>query len=207
MPDGPVAATGSALKKVPKWAWIAGAGVTGGVIFYRVTHRGNVNDNADAGDATAPGDFGQTYSPLGTVTSTTPTLSGDYAGGLTPSAGGLQISDVTDLLGAVQAAQPRPPDPVNINDLLNSILPFMGGGAPQSPTTYEAPAAPQAAPVAPPPPAPKPAGPAPCPSKYPFRSDRGCYQVYCAPKGGSRAPGRWHNYQSGSDQFIHGLPC
>jgi hypothetical protein len=205
MPDGPVAATGSALKKVPKWAWIAGAGVTGGVIFYRVTHRGNAADKADAGDATAAGDFGQTYSPLGTVTSTTPTLSaGDYAGGLSPAAGGLQISDVTDLLGAVSAARPEQPPPVNAVDLLNSILPYLGGGAPSSGATGAAPAAPAAAPTPPPPPA---AGPAPCPAKYPYRSDRGCYQVYCAPKGGSRAAGRWHNYQSGADQFIHGLPC
>jgi hypothetical protein len=204
MSDNPAAAAGGALKKVPKWAWIAGAGVTGGVIFYRVTHRGNTADTADSGDATAAGDFGQTYSPLGTVTSTQPTLSsGDgYAGGLSAAAGGVQISDVTDLLTAFQQGQPPP---VNATDLLNSILPFMGGGAPQS-TPQEAPAPPQVAPTPPPPP-PAPAGPAPCPAKYPFRSDRGCYQVYCAPKGGSRAAGRWHNYQSGADQFIHGLPC
>lgn len=205
MADNPVAGAGNALKKVPKWAWIAGAGVTGGVIFYRVTHRSNAVDTAAAGDATAAGDFGQTYSPLGTVTSTTPTLSDAYAGGLSPAAGGLQISDVTDLLGAVNAARPEQPPPINAVDLLNSILPFVGGGAPSSQTTYEPPPVPQVAPTPPPPPAP--AGPAPCPAKYPFRSDRGCYAVYCAPKGGSRAAGRWHNYQSGTDQFIHGLPC
>lgn len=201
----PVEGAAGAVKKVPKWAWIAGAGITGGVVFYRVTHRSPAVDNAASGDATAPGDFGQTYSPLGTVTSTTPTLSaGDYAGGISPAASGIQIGDITDLLGAVQAGRPEQPPPVNAVDLLNSILPFIGGGAPGSTTTQEAPPIPQVAPVPPAPPAP---GPAPCPAKYPFRSDRGCYQVYCAPKGGSRAAGRWHNYQNGSDQFIHGLPC
>jgi hypothetical protein len=205
-----MAGAGAAVKKVPKWAWIAGAGVTGGVIFYRVTHRSNAVDTAGSADQTAAGDFGQTYSPLGTVTSSTPTLSsGDYAGGLSPAAGGIAISDITDLLGAVQAGRPEQPSPINAVDLLNSILPFIGGGPPQSATPYEAPAPQYAAPTPPPPPAPAPApaGPPPCPSKYPFRSDRGCYQVYCAPKGGSRAPGRWHNYESGADQFIHGLPC
>lgn len=196
---------------MPKWAWIAGAGITGGVVFYRVTHRSPAVDTTTAGDATAPGDFGQTYSPLGTVTSTTPTLSaGDYAGGLSPAAGGLSVADITDLFGAIHANDPAPPAPVNAVDLLNSVLPFIGGGAPSSQGTGAPPANQDQAPTPPPPspPAPSaPAGPPPCPAKYPYRSDRGCYQVYCAPKGGSRAAGRWHNYQSGSDQFIHGLPC
>jgi hypothetical protein len=200
MADNPMAGAASAVKKVPKWAWIAGAGVTGGVIFYRVTHRGNTADVAAPGDTTAPGDYGQTYSPLGGSGFVTSGGASDAV----PVAGapaGFSVDDVGALLQQQQANQPAP---INAVDLLNSVLPFIGGGAPSSQATAAPPAAPAAAPTAPPPPAP---GPAPCPAKYPFRSDRGCYQVYCAPKGGSRAPGRWHNYQSGQDQFIHGLPC
>src|SRR5690242_10003750 len=100
--DNPAAGAASAVKRVPKWAWIAGAGVTGGVIFYKYTHR-SAPDTASSTDATAPADYAQTYSPLGTVTATPVDNPASFDS--VPPASGLAISDVTDLLDSLSGAQ------------------------------------------------------------------------------------------------------
>jgi hypothetical protein len=194
------------LTKVPKWAWIASGGVVVGVGAFRFLRKGSVVDTSTT--ATAPGDQGLTDQ----------TMSPGFVDVPFSSSGAAQVTQapadyagLIDSVGGLIAAVSPPRD--TLSDILGSLTPILtGGGAPVSTATF-APPAPVAA--APPPPAPAPApvpvpaAPAanPCPAKYPFQSNRGCYQVYCAPKGGARAAGRWHLYASAPDQFIHGLPC
>lgn len=192
--DNPAEGAVSAVKKVPKWAWIAGAGVTGGILYYRRKSSSNNVDTAAATDATAAGDYGQTYSPLGTVTATP--VQGD---GFAPSqsAGGLQVSDIADLFGVIHQ---NDPPPVNAVDLLNSVLPYIGGGAPSSGATSEAPAPVAVAPVAP-----APAPPAPkrdlCTGAFPNDAGNGdCYRVDCNPPG--HAKGRWHFHKNGQADRV-----
>lgn len=193
----PVASTGSALKRVPKWAWIAGIGVTGGIVFYRWRNRGSTADSGAANDATAAADYGMTDNP-GYVTAA-PAVGGDGSAYSYPT-GGIPIEQLPDLLGAIQAAQPPPISPV---DLINSILPYIGGGAPTSTTTAAEPAPVQAAPVAPSPPAPAPKPKDCCTGEFPF--DAGgcdCYKVVCATGKGDHAKGRWHFHKNGREVRV-----
>lgn len=79
------------------------------------------------------------------------------------------------------------------------------GGAPSSDTTGTTYAeAFQAAAKSPPAATPKATGStaqkstSSCSSKYPFKSDRGCYQVVCQAKNGTKlSKGKWHAYSDG----------
>jgi hypothetical protein len=197
--DNPVQPAARAVKRVPKWAWIAGIGVTGGILFYRWRNRGTVSTAASASDATAPGDYGQTYNP-GIVTAAPVVGASDGAAYSYPT-GGIPVDQLPDILSLFTTTQPQPMNPV---DLINSVLPYVGGGAPVSDTT-SAPPAPAAAapPPPPPPPAPAPPPPDPCPgSTYPFQGPHGCYKVVCASGKGDHAAGRWHFYQSGLELHV-----
>lgn len=201
----------NALERVPKWAWLASGGVVVGVVAFRaINNHGAQADKSAPTDATAPADYGQTGQGF-----TSGYVDVPYSSAPAPSNGNqVDLPSLISAIGGIQPAQP------SLADILGALGPLIGGGAPQSSTTYAPPPPPDYAPVppapapappyvAPPSPAPAPAAPAnPCAgTKYPLSSDRGCYQVYCAPKGGSRAAGRWHLYASAPDQFIHGLPC
>jgi hypothetical protein len=183
------------VKKVPKWAWIAGAGITGGILFYRYKQGGNAVTTTPSGDLTAPGDTGQTYSPLGTVSATPTTDSGAYP----VTNQGLTAGDVGDLFSVFQASQPPPTSPV---DLINSVLPYIGGGAPSSEATQAPVAAPAVAPTPPPPPKPAAAPKPACSGEFPFQGPGGCYKVVCASGKGDAAKGRWHYYKNGSKQHV-----
>lgn len=192
----PIEGATGAVKKVPKWAWIAGAGITGGILFYRHKNSSSTPTTAPATDATAPADYGQTYSPFGTVTAPS-SGAGTFADPGAVPAGGLALSDVTDLLSTIHQNDPAPPPPMSAVDLLDSVLPFIGGGAPQSSTTQAPPAPPYVAPTPPPPPAPPVAVKDLCTGAFPFDAGGGdCYRVECNPPG--HAKGRWHFHKNGS---------
>lgn len=193
--DNPLAV----VKRVPKWAWVASAGIAGGIVFYRYRTKGTAPAAASA-DQTATADAGQTYSPIGGYV-TSPMDETQGASDLAPAASGIPLDQLPDLIGAIGGIQSASqPAPVSAVDLLESILPYVGGGAPASTATQSAPAPAAAAPRAPnPTPAAK-----PCPTQYPFRDGPtgDCYQVTCATGKGDKKKGRWHIHQNGHDQYV-----
>lgn len=190
---GAVKAAGGAFKRVPKWAWIASAGVAGGILYMKRTKKGEQVDQSAPQDATAPADYGQTGQAF-----TAGYVDVPYSG--SPGAAQDNSVDIPSLIGALGTFIPQQPPPVQIPDVLAALAPFVGGGAPIATTTTVGPAPATAAPT-PPPPVPAKA-PDPCTGEFPFKGPDGCYKVVCASGKGDHAKGRWHFYKSGKEVRV-----
>lgn len=213
---------GATVKKVPKWAWIASAGIVGGVVVMRMrsAKAGTQTTTADSSDATAAGDYGLGASAF-------PSDGVVSAGGA--SDGSDDSSAPIDIAGIVTAAISAIPD--HTQDILDANaaaeagwqtvfanLPGMagGGGAPSSGTTGAnpdtsgqsnppidngTPAAPPAATVTPPVTV-KPTVVSQthqCPGDYPKGTYPNCYreEVSHGPSAsnGNKKAGTWHVYK------------
>lgn len=164
-----------AVKRVPKWAWIASVGVVGGVAVMKMrSNKGAQVDKAPA-DGTAVADYGLTAAPIGTGVVAAGTGSTGYTGDIGSPAAPFDYAGFLDSISGFAAT--LTPDWANILDTVESgnvgiisavgALPGYagGGGAPESSTTQQPPAAPT-------PPAPAPP-PAVAPQQYTRTVDNG----------------------------------
>lgn len=172
------------LKKTPKWAWYASAGVGVAAIgIYTFQNRGNPPADASTDQPTVYGDTG-TPSPTGGII--VPDINVGDASQSGPSSldfQGLYLAGISDLL-----------------PYFGDILAATSGGPPAStaPGVVTVPRpntpAPTPAPPPPPPPAPPlpvPHGPAPCPPAYPNRSATGCFKN-CGHCAKNSRTGKWY---------------
>lgn len=202
----------AALKRVPKWAWIASGGVVVGVLFVRRTKSGQQVDTTSSQDATAPADYGSQatagFPSAGVVTSGVGASDSGVSGG----GAGLGASDILDIINATQPVDHTQEildfvasERASYTDALSQLA--LGGGAPQSAGTAETPAPQAPAPTSPPvvTPTPTPVRTvkvAPCAQPYPFANGNDCYTVVCASGKGDKKKGKWHVYKSGRDQYM-----
>lgn len=162
---------GAALKRVPKWAWIASGGVVAGVAVMRLKANQTEQVDKNTEDNTPAGDYGLTQAsyPLGSgvVAANTGAVGATYDTG--SSGGGFDYAGFLSSLGDFTlTVRPDPVDPVGIIDALG---PYLGaGGAPQSSTTQAPPVVNVYAPTAP---APAPAAPVPAPVSRTYTKDNG----------------------------------
>lgn len=211
-----------ALKRVPKWAWLTSGGVVVGVLVMKRMKGGSSGDSDTQGEyaggdaETSPTTYGFSSFPSAGV------ATGDGGGYVVGSDTGASASDVLSLIPSLIPTY-EPPDMSavwqafkDMNDrnaqaqadaaaanqaAIQAIMAGSGGGAPTSdPSSYT------------PPPANSTPARAPakkCPAKYPFQSDRGCYQVVCQKKAGTKlkSPGRWHAYENGTYVHVSSTPC